>query len=189
MKTYRSDNRGEFPNNALADVFSKYGIKSKLSVSYHPEHSGRAEREMRTLVEAARTMPAGKKLGKKFWAEAIGMAAHVINRTGNSSVPGKTTYHVRTKKDNLDFSSLLSPFGADVWVQVPKQKRGKRDVKSRKGIFVDYFCGTKIVRVYFPDTNSISVERDVIFIPEKTEPLTGKSDVPVPDTVPERRQF
>ncbi|XP_026741894.1 uncharacterized protein LOC113503948 [Trichoplusia ni] len=62
------------------------------------EQNGKAERENRTLFEAARTMMYAKGLPKKLWAEAVQTAAYVLNRTSKSNEPGKTPFETWTMK-------------------------------------------------------------------------------------------
>ncbi|EFN72158.1 Copia protein, partial [Camponotus floridanus] len=68
----------------------------------------------RTIVESARTMIHSKRMDKKFWAEAVNSAVHVLNRTGTSTVPNKTPYELwynkRAKMDHLRI------FGSEVFV-------------------------------------------------------------------------
>ncbi|KMQ86579.1 gag-pol polyprotein [Lasius niger] len=71
-------------------MLDRLGIRHQRSVVYTPQQNGRAEREIRTLVKAARTMIHGME--KKFWAEAVNTAAYVLNRTGTNPVEGKTPY-------------------------------------------------------------------------------------------------
>ncbi|KAJ8884133.1 hypothetical protein PR048_015990 [Dryococelus australis] len=97
------------------------------------EQSGRIEREMCKIGEAARTMTA-KGLEKKFWAEAVNTTVYVINRTGTSTVEGKTPYQLWEGKDyNI---ILLKVFGLEVYVHVADQTLKKWVVKSKEDIFV-----------------------------------------------------
>lgn len=63
IQIFRSDNGLEFVDKEVGNLFGKLGIKNQTSVKYTSEQSGRAERKMRTLVEAARSMT--YKLSKK----------------------------------------------------------------------------------------------------------------------------
>lgn len=46
-----------------------------------PQQNGRAECEMRTIVEAARTMLHSMNMQKGFWAEAVNTTVFTLNRT------------------------------------------------------------------------------------------------------------
>lgn len=56
MKVLRIDNGLEFINKEITELLEKQGIQHQRSVPYTPQQNGRAEREMRILVEAARSV-------------------------------------------------------------------------------------------------------------------------------------
>lgn len=167
LKTFRSDNGKEFVNKELEGLFLRKGIKHETTVPYTPEQNGHAERDMRTLVEAARTMLLSKGLSKELWAEAINTVIYVLNRTSKSHVPGKSPYEQWTGRE-FDLSGLNKVFGTKVWIHIPKEKRRKLDPKAEEGLFVGYE-DTKGYRVYFPDRNEVSVKRDIVFLQDKGE--------------------
>lgn len=166
IRIFRSDNGGEFVNDELETFFSEMGIHHQRTVPYTPEQNGCAEREMRTIVESARTMIHSKQMDKKFWAEAVNSAVHVLNRTGTSTIADKTSYELwynkRSKVDHLRI------FGSEVFVHIPKEKRRKFDPKSVKCVFVGYDGRSKAYRVWNPESNKIEVARDVIFLLEES---------------------
>jgi hypothetical protein len=176
IKIFRSDNGSEFVNKEVRKIFEDEGICHKKSVPYNPEQNGKAEREMRTLVESARTMLLDKKLSKEFWAEAVNTAVYVINRTGKSSIKGKTPYELWFGKPFGNFE-LLRVFGSEVYAHVPSQKRQKWDAKCKKGMFVGYEDCSKGVRVYFMDKRTVEVVRDVVFIPEIQNNCKEEKDI------------
>lgn len=73
---------------------------------------------------------------KEIWAEAINIAAYVINRTGKSSVPTKTPYKLWFNK-TYDINNLKI-FGTTVFVHIPRVQRKKWDPKGEKGFLVGY---------------------------------------------------
>lgn len=120
------------------------GIKHERSVVYTPQQNGRAvEREIRILVEAARTMIQG--MDKCLWAEAVNTAAYVLNKTGTSSVKGKSPYDLWHNKC-VDLNEFKI-FGTKVSVHVPKETRLKWDPKNREGIFLGYSENIKGSRI------------------------------------------
>lgn len=94
VKILRTDNGLEFCNQQMDTLLKEYGVHHERTVVYSPEQNGCAERENRTLVEAARTMIHSKGFEKSFWAEAINTAAYVLNCTGTSTVKGVTPYEL-----------------------------------------------------------------------------------------------
>ncbi|PZC70387.1 hypothetical protein B5X24_HaOG216856, partial [Helicoverpa armigera] len=114
------------------------------------------------------------KLG--HYTKAINTAAYVINRTGKSSVDGKTPYELWSNK-TFDINNL-KVFGTPVYVHIPKEKRRKWDPKGEKGILVSYGETTKGYRVFFPHMNTVETKRDIIFVKENKEQKTESSMVP-----------
>lgn len=158
---FKSDNGLEFMNKAVQDLFSKRGIIHQTTVPYTAEQNGKAEREIRILCEAARTMLCAEGLPKKLWAEAVQTAAYVLNRTGNSNEVGKTPYETWTNK-HYDINNL-KVFDTPVYVHIPKEKRTKWDSKGEKGIMVGE--EVKGYRVFFEKYNNFESKRDVVFLP------------------------
>lgn len=157
----RSDNGLEFVNIDVGKLLEEHGTRHQRSVSYTPQQNGRAEREMRTIVEAARSMIHAKHLPIKFWAEAVNTAVYVLNCSGPSHVANKTPFELfYNKKPSIDH---LRVFGSEVFVHVPKDKRRKWNKKAKKGIFIGYCDDTKGYRVWITEERKIEVSRDIVF--------------------------
>jgi len=62
IQTIRSDNGTEYSNHELRNYLKSHGIQLERSAPYTPEQNGSSEREMRTIVESARTMLLAKGL-------------------------------------------------------------------------------------------------------------------------------
>lgn len=159
--------------------------------SYTPEQNGSAERENRTLGEAARTMICSEGLDKGYWAEAVNAAAYVLNRTGTSSIPRKTPYELWYGKPASKLKFKI--FGTKAFGHIPKQNRKKWDPKAEQGIFVGYGETTKGYRIWFPKTEEVKVLRDVVFANEKPglqqeEEKTEEKDILVRVTVDEEEE-
>lgn len=171
VKYIRSDNAKEFCSKDMDNLLNSYGIQHQTSVVYTPEQNGCVEREMRTVVESARTMLLESGLNKNLWAEAINTAVFVINRTGPSRIKNKTPYEIWWNKE-YDINNL-QVFGNRVSIHVPDQKRLKFDSKAELGYFVGYGENTKGYRVYLPKENDVVIKRDIIFI-KQLENSKGK---------------
>lgn len=68
IKTFRSDNGGEFTSDIFKDFCISVGIKRERSVPYNPQQNGIAERKNRSIVESARAMLHDQNLHYSFWA-------------------------------------------------------------------------------------------------------------------------
>lgn len=164
IKRVRSDNGKEFINREVEKIFKAKGIIHETTVSYTPEQNGRIEREMRTIVESARTMIIQAGQSKELWAEAVNTAVFTINRTGVSKVEGKTPYELLYER-SFDIQKLRI-FGSEVFIHVPKG-RTKWDSKSKRGIFVGYGDHCKGYRIWIPNTKRVETYRDVVFVQKK----------------------
>ena len=168
IKVLRTDNGLEFVNKNVTEFLEERGILHQRSVVYTPQQNGRAERENRTLVEAARTMMSGK-LEKIFWAEVVSTASYILNRTGPSPQKSKTPYELWHKREY--YIENFKIVGNKVSVHIPKENRLKWDAKNKEGIFLGYGEDIKGFRIYFPDKNKVETLRDVIFLPEKNQEI------------------
>ena len=74
LKTFRTDNGGEYTSTALKEYLTFEGIRHERTIPQTPEQNGVAERKNRTLIETVRSMLAGARLPHGFWAEALSTA-------------------------------------------------------------------------------------------------------------------
>lgn len=185
VKTLRSDNGLEYINKDVESLLSKGLVRHQKSVPYTPQQNGRAERDMRFIVETARTMLHAKNLPIKLWAEAVNTAVYLLNRFGPSPVKGKSPFELWYKtKPALD---NLKIFGSEVFVHIPKEKRQKWDKKSKPGIFVGYPEETKGFRVWIAGTNKIETSRDVLFKEQTYVQLESSSTMLQPNQAEEKQ--
>lgn len=155
IKVIRSDNCLEYCNKEFQQFCRKHGIQHQTSNVYTPQQNGVAERMNRTLVERAKCLLFDAELDKQYWAEAINMAAYLINRSASSVLvertPKKSWTGVKVDLSNLQI------FGSPVMVHIPKQLRVKWHPKSTKMMFVGYDANTKGYRCINRDTKKITI--------------------------------
>lgn len=96
---------------------SSNGIILAISNPGTPPQNGCAERTNSTIVDLGRTMLSAKDLPKNLWAEAANTAVYVLNRTGPSSVDGKTPRELFTGKQ-IHLKNL-HVFGTECYVNIP----------------------------------------------------------------------
>lgn len=161
IKIMRSDNAPELTSRSFESILKKFGICHQTSCPQTPQQNGSAEREIRTVTELARTMLHAKKMDYSFWAEAVHTACFVLNRSGPSRLSGKSPFEIWFKKRPSVY--FLKVFGSDAFVHIPDCKRKKLDPKARKGVFVGYSETSKGYRIYFEDTETVEVSRNVVF--------------------------
>lgn len=160
IKTVRSDNGTEFRNRRMSEYMATQGIALETSAPYVHEQNGRAEREMRTIVESARTMMSERQLPTQLWAEAVNTAVYTLNRCTSSQTEGNTPFELWYKrKPEL---SHIRIFGSDAFSHIPKEHRKKWDMKSKRLILVGYQGESSNYRLFDPVTKQIVTARDVI---------------------------
>lgn len=177
VKELLSDNGLEFNNEAVKQILSKHGIRQRLVTPYTPQQNGCAERENRTIVEAARTLlHAHDGLPKVLWAEMVNTATYILNRTGISSVIKKSPHEIWF--DKKPAIKHLRVVGTTCYVHVPDQKRRKLDKKSLKCILIGY-DGDDNYRVWHQNSNSVYRSRDVVFDKEKLLKSTHSTEAEI----------
>lgn len=172
----RCDNGGEY----RSEVFKKYcidsGIQIEYTVPYTPEQNGVAERMNRTLLERARTMMLESGLPKFLWSEAVICAVYLTNRSPTKALQGVNLNKTPAELwfDKKPDVSKLKVFGCIAYTHVPKEKRGKLDMKSQKNVLVGYAVnGYRLWDIY---NNIVVIARDIIF-DEKNFYNANSSDI------------
>ena len=161
MKSFQSDNGGEFILNEFKELCKGSGIKREFSTPYNPQQNGIVERKNRTIMEAAKAMLHDQDLPMHLWAEASRTTVYVQNHTPHRVLENKTPEEVfSSKKPEV---SHLRIFSYPVYIHIPKEKRTKLDPSGKKGTFVGYSKISKAYRIYFPGLKKIDISRDVTF--------------------------
>lgn len=187
LKVVRSDQgKGEYMNSAFQDFLKQEGILHEVSAPYTPQQNGRSEREIRTIVESARSMLINKNLSKELWAEAVNTAVYVLNRTISTLCGDITSFEGWFgRKPEVKH---LKVFGCTAYMSVPSQFRKKWDKKSRKLIFVGYEGYSKNYRLWDPHKRRIETSSNVVFN-EEDELKTQKQICTIPLSVQENDEF
>ena len=160
IDTIRSDNGGEFFTTDFATWPKEKGIRQESSAPYTPEQNGVAERLNRTIVESARSMLHSAQVPIYLWAEAVNCAVYLQNRSASKSIKN-TPYEIwKGVKPNI---THLRVFGSEVFVHVPKGRRGKFDPKAIKCLHMGYSESQKAFRAWDLISRKILISRDVIF--------------------------
>lgn len=158
VKILRSDNGGEFTGNELKSWLSEQGIIQQTSAAHTPEQNGKAERDHRTTVEAARSLIHARNLSLNLWAEAVNHSVYTLNRTF-SKRRSCTPYELwHGKKPNV---ANLRIFGSTAYVFVPEGERQKLDAKAIKGIYVGECENQKASRIFVASTGKTHISRHI----------------------------
>jgi hypothetical protein len=114
------------------------GIRQSFSPAYTQSLNGKAERNIRTIIEMARTCLNASGLPRQFYGEAIMYAVTVLNhipRKGSARTPdeiwqGRSARKVVRQK--------FMPFGCAAWAQVLGPDREKFDRKAELQVHLNY---------------------------------------------------
>jgi len=181
IKTFRTDNDGEFVNSAFVTALTAAGISHQLSVPYMHQQNGKAERVIRTIEGRVLAMLHFAGLSQTYWGEAALTAAYLHNRTESRALPsGKTPYEMlHSTRPNL---SHLRVWGCHGFARIPLELQRKLGPKSCEILFMGYPPGVKGYRVCDKVTGQFFNCRDVIFDENLGLPhLSGDALVPAPD--------
>ena len=77
IKTYQSNNDGEFTSNEYKELCRDSKIKRELTTPYNPQQNGVAEKKNRTIMEAIREMLHDQDIPMYIWVEAARTVVYV----------------------------------------------------------------------------------------------------------------
>src|SRR3954465_2572553 len=145
LKHIRSGNGTELKDTHIKDFLNAYGFTHEFSAAYTPQQNGVLERKNQTLIEMARTMLAEYKTPIRFWAEAINIACHIINKVYLHKFLKKTSHEIITgKKPNV---SYLRVFGAPCYIR-DMNHSSKFAPKAHEVFLLGYASNSHTYRVY-----------------------------------------
>lgn len=158
ITTLRSDNGGEYTSHDFQIWLTEERIKQEMSAPHTPEQNGKAERDHRTTVEAARSQIHGKNLPITLWAEAVNHSVYTLNRTltKQRQVTPFEIWH-GTKPD----ISHLRIFGSVAYALIPDGERRKMEPKAIKGLYVGVSEQQKASRIFVIETGRTIICRHV----------------------------
>jgi len=162
IKKVRSDNGTKFKNTNVEAFLNEEGIKHEFLTPYTPQQNGVVERENRTLIEAARAMLDEYKISQKYyWAKAINITCHAINRLYLHKLRKKTSYELLTgKKPKVDYFRV---FRCKCFILHKKLKSSKFAPKVDEGFLLGYATNEHAYHVFNETTSQIEIVVDLTF--------------------------
>lgn len=165
VKTFRTDNGGEFTSKDFNKFCEEAGINRHFSAPYSPQQNGVVERRNRTLIEMARSLLKEMKMPNYLWGEAVRHSTYLLNRLPTRAVTGITPYEAwSNNKPSIDH---IRVFGCLAHMKEPSVNLKKLDDRSRTVVYLGKEPGVKAYRLLDPDTKRIYVSRDVVFEEQK----------------------
>ena len=170
----RTDNGGEFVNDALHGFFKERGIEHQLTVPYTSFQNGAVERAHRSIENKTRCLLIGGRVPPSLWTEAVSCAVYLINRLPISkrSIP----YCLWNNVSSTDITlKHLRIFGCAAYTTIPMPLRdGKFAPTAIAGVMVGYDSEHKGYRIYHPPSRKVFVSTQVRF-DESVFPLEGSN--------------
>jgi hypothetical protein len=163
IQVLHSDRSGEYMGKEFMLYLKSKGTEQKLTVHDTPQENGVAERRNRTIVERIHALLHASGLPKMLWGEAACHVVWLMNRTSTKAVAGKTPYEAAFEK-KLDLSQIRE-WGEKVWVQI--EGGDKLGGLVRQGQWLGIDERSNGCRVYWPDKQTVTTERNVYF--DKTQ--------------------
>ena len=183
IKRLRSDRGGEYTGGDFTKFLQEQGTERRLTTHDTPQHNGVAESLNRRLLERVRAMLHHAQLSKNLWGEAIMFAVWLKNRTSTRAL-GNVTPFERLYGSKPDLGGVPE-WGQRVWVH--NDKGSKLDARALEARWVGFDRdSTHAHRIYWPDKQRVSVERNIKFVPSMVTVYSPYSRVapPLPEPQP-----
>jgi ribonuclease HI len=124
VRHVQTDDDVLYRSSRMKKIFDDFAINKRTTVPYHHSSNGWIERQMRTIMEKARTIMLIYNCPLSFWAEAISCATYLYNRTPLAILDWKTPYEI-VHKEKPDISNLV-PFYAPGLVFLSPDERNNQ---------------------------------------------------------------
>jgi hypothetical protein len=160
IKKVRSDNKNEFRNTRVDELYDELGIKHQFSAKYTPQSNGLVERKNGTLIDMTRSMLNEYNMSHSFWAEAINMACFYSNRLYCHKFLEKTSYEILNgRKPNIAYFRV---FGCKCYI-LKDTRLSKFEKKCDGGFLLSYSTTSKAYRVWNLASGLLEKVHDVEF--------------------------
>ncbi|KAI0991999.1 hypothetical protein K3495_g16187, partial [Podosphaera aphanis] len=185
IKTFFSDNGGEYIDARVQKYFTDNGIHHEKSPPYEHESNGTAERFNRTIVTKARAMLLDLPIF--LWAEAIATSVYLYNRIPHRTIDFRSPFELLHGASPPSITHLHA-FGTMVYIHIPVETRpsgSKLQPRAIEGIFVGYTNSSNTFRIYVPSKRVVQITRQVTFPATKLGEVTiGFSQPAFPSNIP-----
>jgi hypothetical protein len=187
MKILQSDSEAVFKDEKIANWCTKRNIRTHLSPPYLHEANGKAERNIQTVVEMARTYMLASSAPPNVWEYAVALAVHNLNLTPRASLNWKSPHELVTG-EVPDISHLI-PFYAKGWAYKYKDEPDARQFKfgelASNVRFLGYSKSSRNAFIVKTLTGKIMLRRDCQFDEHPFRP----EDIPKKTPLDEQNEF
>ena len=169
LKSFHSDNGGEYVSESLTLWFKTKGIMYTHSPARTPERNGKAECMNRVLLNIVRSMMIAAKLPSNsiLWTYALSQAIYIRNRCNTAALTGVNLDKVPEEVWTGVKPSMkhIKVFGCDVYTHIDDTLRdGKLSSKADKGIHLGFDQLKHAYYIYNTNTHKMTTQHSVTFI-------------------------
>jgi hypothetical protein len=161
VKAVQCDNGREFDNSTSHAFFVTHGIHLRMSCPHTSPQNGRAERMLRTINNATRSLLFQASMPPSYWVEALHTATHVLNllptKTLQFSTPHLALFGTSPQYDHLRV------FGCTCYPNLSATTAHKLAPRSSLCTFLGYSPNHKGYRCLDLQTNRVILSRHVVF--------------------------
>ena len=162
LKILRSDNAREILlSNSMQKWMRAEGIVGEESPPYTPQHNGKSERAMRTIMDPTRSILAMAELPYSCWSEIVISVVYIKNRLPTQAIGGRVPLEVLTHK-KVDLSHLRV-LGCDAYALHKGPGRHKLEPKGDRYVLIGFGTDSGTYRLLHPNRRTIVISRDVVF--------------------------
>ena len=159
IRYFQSDRSGEFMSKEFSDYLASEGIIREASAPDTPQQNGLAERMQQTIWSGIRAILHHSDMKNGFWAEALAVIVHVMNRAPRKRLDWRTPHEVLTGQ--VPNVAYFRTFGCHAWVHNHKGK--KLDAKALPMVFIGYEPSSKAYRLWDSANHKVVISSDVTF--------------------------
>ena len=160
IKVLRSNHGGEYLSKAFDEHLAAAGTAWRLTTHDTPQLNGVTERLNQTLLKRVRALRHEAGLPKMLWGEALRHATWLKNRMAMHALDTKMPSEVLF--GTLPNLSVAHLWGCKVWVH--DDTGSKLNACACEGWWLGFNVDSWAHRVYWPQSTTISVERNVYFV-------------------------
>lgn len=161
IKKFQCDNGTEYNNAQFHNHFSANGITFRFSCPYTSQQNGQAERMIRTINNAVRSLLFQAQLPNSFWVEALHIAFHILNLLPWKTIQNRTPYTTPFNKPT-DYTHLRV-FGSFCYPNQNNNTNHKLSNRSSPCVFFGYSHNHKGYWCFDLKTRKIIISRHVTF--------------------------
>ena len=160
IKVLRSDRSGEYLSKAFDEHLAAAGTAWRLTTHDTLQLNGITKWLNRMPLERICALQHASGLPKMLWGEALHHATWLKNWTATHALDNKTPFEAlyRMTPDLSD----VQLWGCKAWVH--DDKWSKLDTRAREGRWLSFDVDARAHRIYWPNSGTVSVERDVYFV-------------------------